>query len=550
MVMRTTMLLEENTALKQRLAEREDALVARDAQLSQREERVDELERQIEELCAELRVASRDRLALEARLKELLQKRRRLDTPDAAGQLSLLYGDEEPSEEPPPHVGEAPDGETPKDPIKRRHRTKCPARELDYAALPREHVWHELPEDERVCPVTGLELLPVGEKTTEEIEYRPARLVVIEHHRVVYGLPEELAKEWRVQPLVAPMPPRPIENGDAGAGLLSWVLVQKYRHHLPLYRQETIFAREGLRLPRQTMCDWVMACAELLGPIQRAMQREIVASGVVQSDDTPVLCQGSKGSGKFQAYLWTYTSPLVEGVVYDFTPSRGHEHVKAFLGERYEGYLVGDGYAGFGTIANASDSVTETGCWAHAIRKFRDALKESPKEASEMMTLIKKLFDVETEATKQKLSFEERKALREERSRPVLERIEARRKELKGRYSDQETMAKALGYLKNQWATLEAFLEDGRVPIHNNACERAIRPIAIGRRNWLFAGSERGGQAAATAYTMIESCRRVDVDPFAYLRDVLVRVSTHPASRVTELTPARWKELFGSDHVG
>ena len=181
--------------------------------------------------------------------------------------------------------------------------------------------------------------------------------------------------------LVTPMPPRPIDNGLAGPGLLAWVCVQKYRHHLPLYRQEAIFAREGLELPRQTMCDWVLACGVLLSPIQRALQGEIVASGVVGCDDTPVACQGLKGLGKFQAYLWTYTSPLVDGVVYDFTPDRGHEHVKAFLGKDFAGYLVGDGYAGFGAIARRSESVIETGCWAHVLRKFRDALSEAPAEA-------------------------------------------------------------------------------------------------------------------------------------------------------------------------
>jgi hypothetical protein len=293
------------------------------------------------------------------------------------------------------------------------------------------------------------------------------------------------------------------------------------------------------------MCDWVLACATLLEPIQRALKREIVESGVVQTDDTPVLCQGSNGSGKFQAYIWTYTSPLVKGVVYDFTASREHEHVKAFLAS-FRGYLVGDGYAGYGTIARATPQILEAGCWSHVLRKFRDALEEAPKEASQVMTLIAKLFEVEADAAARNVSFEERVALRSEKSGAILARIEAARAELVGRFSEQEEMSKALGYLKNQWPTLVRFLQDGRVPIHNNACENAIRPVAIGRRNWLFAGSERGGHAAATVYTLIESCRIVGVDPFAYLRDVLVRVATHPANRVEELLPAGWKELFDS----
>jgi hypothetical protein len=275
------------------------------------------------------------------------------------------------------------------------------------------------------------------------------------------------------------------------------------------------------------------------------LKREILASGVVQLDDTPVKCQG-KGEALFEARLWTYASPLVSGVVFDFTPDWGHEHVEAFLGNQIEGYLVGDGYAGYGTIVKKHPALIETGCWAHVLRKFRDALKEAPVEASRMMRAIAKLFDIEREAVERHLEPEAVRALRAEKSQALLTEIEQEAQALRGQTSDQGALAKALTYLVNQWPTLVRFLEDGRVPIHNNACENAIRPVAVGRRNWLFAGSERGGRAAATIYSLIESCRRVDVDPFLYLRDVLVRVCTHPAARVHELVPANWKELFGA----
>ena len=529
-------LQEENRALRQALEQRERALVERD-------EKIAELVREIEALEQELRGAARDRAKLEARLKELLAKRRALADLAAPGQLALFT---EPARlATPPCANEAPDGETGTDRIRPRHAKKPAPREISYASLPREHVQHELPEAERICPITGKELVVIGEKTSEELEYRQAKLVVIVHHRAVYGLAESDRAERKSEPLLAPMPHRPIENALAGVALLAWILVQKYCNHLPLYRQQSIFARDGLELPRQTLCDWVMACAYNLGPIQEALKREILGSGVLQLDDTPVECQAGKGAANFKAHLWTYTSPLSRGVVFDFALDWGSEHVAAFLGEKIEGYLVGDGYAGYGVIVQKYSALIEAGCWAHVLRKFRDALKESPVEASRMMRRIGKLFDIEREAVEAKLEPEAVRALRLEKSRAVLVEIESEAQVLRGQAtSDQGPLAKALTYLENQWPTLLRFLEDGRVPLHNNSCENAIRPVAVGRKNWLFAGSERGGRAAATIYSLIESCRRVDVDPFLYLRDVLVRVCTHPAARVHELVPANWKELF------
>jgi transposase len=530
---------EENRTLKATLCERD----ARIAELERQVARLQELEREIEALQRELRGAVRDRARLEARLRKLLARRRALEAVLAPGQLALF---EEPSTPTPPCAKDAPDGETSEDRIRPRHQRKNAPRQVAYAALPREHVVHELPPEERVCSVTGEELIEVGEKTSEELEYRPAKLVVIVHHRKVYGKDESTRSERKVKPLEARMPVRPIENGLAGPGLLARILVAKYCEHLPLYRQQAIFGREGLELPRQSLCDWVLACAYLLGPIQRALKMPILSSGVIQLDDTPVECQGGKGAANFQAYLWTYASPLVNGVVFDFTPDRGHEHVASFLGEKIAGYLVGDGYAGYGVLARKHPGLIETGCWAHVLRKFRDALKESPVESLRMLHEIGKLFDVETEAARARLDFEALRALRLEKSAPVLAEIERETESLRGSGSDQGSLAKALTYIENQWPTLVRFLEDGRVPIHNNACENAVRPVAVGRKNWLFAGSERGGHAAATIYSVIESCRRVDVDPFLYLRDVLVRICTHPADRVDELVPERWKELFGA----
>jgi transposase len=532
-------LLEENRTLKQALVERDEKI----AELEQRVARMAELEEEIEDLRARLRGAARDQQRLEARLKELLARRRALAEEIAPGQLALFAPEELPT---PPCANEAPDGETKEDKIRPRHAPKRAPREISYDALPREHVRHELPPEERICKVTGKTLVPVGEKVSEELEYRPSKLVVVEHHRVLYGLCEEDRAERTSVPVLAPMPLRPIENALAGAGLFSWILVQKYRHHLPLYRQQAIFARDGLELPRQTLCDWVLASAFQLAPIVLANKRLILSSGVVQLDDTPVRCQGGKGQPNFEARLWAYLSPLVSGVVFDFVPDKTHEHVLAFLGEDLQGYLVGDGYQGYGTVVRKQPGVIEAGCWAHVFRKFKDAFKEAPVEAARMMRLIAKLFDLESKAAAEKLAPEALLTLRRNKAPPLLEEIGNLAAEWKGTTSDAGPLAKALVYLDNQWPVLGRFLEDGRVPIHNNSCENAIRPVAVGRKNWLFAGSVRGGQAAATVYSLIESCRRADVDPFVYLRDVLVRVCTHPSSRIDELVPARWKDLFGA----
>jgi transposase len=418
--------------------------------------------------------------------------------------------------------------------------------EVDTAMLPHEDRVHELPEEERVCPDTGLPLVPVGEKIFEEIEYQRARLVVIRHRQVIYGLAPEQAEEFQVEPLVAPMPPRPLENCAAGAMLLAWLLVQKYANHLPLYRQEEIFARDGLRLSRSTLCDWVMGAAFALRPIADCLMRKIRAGPIMQLDDTPVKCQAGRGQKHFQGYLWTFVNPEVSGVVYRFTKGRASDLIASEL-RGFSGFLVGDGYQGNKAAADKVDGeIVMTGCWAHSTRKFRDALCEVPGTARLFQLDIKGLYAVEEEANNAELDPDARLELRHRKSRAILARILARARRLRDEFSDSGKMAEAMKYLLNQRKPLRRFLEDGRVPVDNNRCERSIRPIAIGRRNWLFAGSIRGGEAAAVIYTLIESCRIAKVDCVNYLADVLVRVATHPANRVEDLLPENWTKTVAA----
>jgi transposase len=413
-------------------------------------------------------------------------------------------------------------------------------RRIDTTGLPREDRVHDVPEDQRVDPVTGQPLVQISEKVFEELNYKRAQLTVTCHRLPIYGLPPAEAEHREIAPVMADLPPRPLENCAASAVLLAWLLVQKYANHLPLYRQEAIFGRDGKRLPRQTLCDWVLASAELLQPIAECLMAKIRAGPVMQLDDTPVMCQGGRGEPNFQACLWTFVNPEVDGVAYRFTPGRASEPLAAEIGN-FTGTLVGDGYSGNSAAADkAAGHIAIAGCWAHVTRKFRDAETEAPGTARLFRNDIRKLYEIEREADETRLTPDARTALRQQKAMPILIAIYSRAWRLGGQFSDAGLMAKAIGYIRGQHRPLRQFLEDGRIPLDNNACERAIRPIAIGRRNWLFAGSMRGGRAAAVIYTLIECCRLAKVDMVSYLADVLVRVATHPASRVEDLLPATW----------
>ena len=428
----------------------------------------------------------------------------------------------------------------------KKPRRKRQSNRIDTSSLPRQDRLHEIPEKERFCPETGQALVPVDEKVFDEIDYQRAKLTLIRHRQVIYGLPPDQAEHRQAVAITTPLPPRPLEGCAASAMLLSWLLVQKFANHLPLYRQVEIFTRDGLRLPRQTLCDWVLGAAEALRPIAECLMARVRAGPVMQLDDTPVKCQGGRGEKLFQAYLWTFVNPEVDGVAYRFTANRTSDSIAVEIGD-FAGWLVGDGYSGNSAASKKVEGdIKIGGCWAHVNRKFKDARSDAPGTAKLFRDDIKRLFEIEREADAAELDPQARSELRWRESLPLLRALRARARRLRNEYSDSDNIAKAIKYLHNQRRELRRFLEDGRIPIDNNACERAIRPIAIGRRNWLFAGSPRGGHAAAVAYTLIESCRIAKVDVIAYLADVLVRVATHPANRVEELLPARWKTRFAS----
>ena len=520
----------ENKQLRQQLADR-------DGRIRDQARRIAELEKDV------------------ATLKSLVEKllaQRGSHSHETPGQGNLFTGPAAKADpaQPSAEVAVEPDDgscapATPAPASKKKGTPRRPCK-IDTAGLPRVDVLHDVPAEQRVDSVTGKQLVQTGEHVFEELDYQRPRLVVKCHRRPIYGLAPEEAAQRTLAPVTADLPPRPLEGCAASPMLLAWMMVQKYGNHLPLYRLEEIFARDGLRLPRQTMCDWTLLAAEALKPIVDRMLALICSDVVLQIDDTPVICQAGRGEPNFQAYLWTFVSPQRAGVVYRFTAGRASQLLADEM-RGFRGMLVGDGFSGNSAAANKVDSsIVVAGCWAHVTRKFRDAEKEAPGSSELLRNDIQRLYEVEHEADERQLDREARVALRRQKSRPILAEIFSRVRRLQPQFSEAGLMGKALAYVRNQRAALRQFLREGLAPIDNNACERSIRPIAIGRNNWLFAGSMRGGRAAAVLYTLIESCKLVGVDVLGYLADVLVRVATHPASRIDDLLPANWAKHFAA----
>ncbi len=478
----------------------------------------------------------RDHALLLARFKAHLRQRfgRKAEHLDPA-QLAIPFEDlaEVAEAEKPDELNaqavEASDAEDPeRAPKKRGHGRKLAPREL-----PRIRVEHAASVEECTCSECREPMKKIGEETREELEYEPASLFVRVHVRGKYACP-------RCQNGVFTPAPQPsvVEKGKPGPGLLAQVLISKYQDHLPLHRQEAIFARHGVAIARSTMCDWVAACAEKLAPLVTLMMKGVSASAVVHCDDTPVLCLENEGErGKRRAALWVYVGDQKD-VVYDFTATRSRDGPVSMLAD-FGGYLQADAYSGFDELYRRG-TIVEVGCWAHARRYFYEALASSPTESTVMLAKIQRLYRVERNAKEQKLAAQDVRRLREERARPILEEIRCELERLESKVLPKSLIGDAVAYARRQWAALNRYVEDGRLAIDNNSAERALRRVAVGRKNWLFTGSFAGGRRAAVIYSLIESCTRVGADPFAYLRDVLERLPVTAADNLWTLTPRAW----------
>ena len=421
------------------------------------------------------------------------------------------------------------------------------------ASLPRTRVVHDVSPERRLCPDCGGDRARIGQEVREQLEYVPASLVVIEHVRPRYACPA-----CQAHVVIAERLPEPIEKGLPGPGLMAQVAVSKYADHLPLYRQEGIFRRFGVELSRSTMCDWMAAAAGLLEPLTKAMMKRVLDSRVVQTDDTTVPVQDHAGKGIKTGRLWVQ---IGDGdnrfVVYDYTPDHsaaGPERV--FKG--FKGYLQADAYSAYDGLF-AGGTIVEVGCWMHARRKFYEARTSDPVRSHLLLAWVVGLYAVEEDARTARKKHPEwddtawhayRHELRQQRSRPLLDSIGAWLEAERPRVLPKSPIGEAIAYAWNHWQALIRPLEAGFLEIDNGESERAMKPVAIGRKNWLFAGSDNGGKTAAVLMSLCATCKAWNIDPFAYLRDVLDRVSTHPMSRIEELLPDRWKPLKGADPPG
>ena len=380
----------------------------------------------------------------------------------------------------------------------------------------------------------------IGEDVTETLELIPRHWKVIQHVREKFSC---RACEAISQP---PAPSHPIARGRAGPKLLAHILFSKYGLHLPLNRQSAVYAREGVDLDVSTLADWVGACAATLMPLVETIRAHVFAAERIHADDTtvPVLAKGKTRTGR----LWTYVredqpfgGPEPPAAAFFYSRDRGGEHPEQHLAS-YAGLMQADAYAGFNRLYEAGRKpgpIIEAACWAHARRKFFELARINKAPiASEAVKRIDALFAIEREING--LAPAQRVAERNERSRPLINALETWLREQRARVSKNSDTGKAIDYSLKRWTELTRFLDDGRLCMTNNAAERELRAVALGRRNWTFAGSDEGGRRAAALYTLIASAKLNDVDPQAWLADVLARLPDYPARRIGDLLPWNW----------
>jgi len=378
----------------------------------------------------------------------------------------------------------------------------------------------------------------IGQEISEQLDYEPGRFL---RRRVVRNKYVHKTDPDRA-PLIAPLPERLLDRSLPAPGLLAHLVVGKYCDHLPLYRQEQIYQqRHGVHLPRQSLTRWVELASQWLKPIYEQIRTGVMGGGYVQVDETPVdYLEPGNGKTK-QGYLWTCSRPGGD-VFYRWETSRAAACLNNIIPVDFTGTVQCDGYAAYRSFANGRNGIELAGCWAHVRRKFHEALEPSPKTAGWILRQIQHLYRVEARLREHQAGPELRAALRASESKPIVERLEHAMIRLKssGRHLPQSLLGTAIDYALGQWRTLDVYLGDGRVEIDNNLVENAIRPTALGKKNWLFMGDAEAGERGAIIYTVIESCRRRGLDPYTYLKDVLTRLPNMTNHQVPEVIPSAW----------
>jgi len=407
----------------------------------------------------------------------------------------------------------------------------------------------ELPEEERFCLSTGKPLKFIRWEESTKYDFIPGHFEKIIIKRALYA---STAGEDD------PLPERPVVTVDmpakynvipgcmAATGLLAYIMVAKYCDHLPLYRLQNIFKRRhGVEIDRNTMCHWLKRCAVILGILYEALRRELIDGNYLQMDETFIKLLDPDRRGKAQqSNFWIMKRPGA-GVIFHFSPSRGHEVALEML-KGFKGRLQSDGYSAYQTLQGKLRAITWFYCWAHVRRKFYESQEAGGEDALWYLAEIQRLYRVEAEAREQKLDDAGREKLRTEKSGPVLEGIKKRLERDLGNADilPSSPLGKAIRYALPLWPGLVRYAQEGHgmVEIDNNEAENAIRPTAVGKKNFLFIGHPKAGQTSAIIYTIVENCRMWGIDPLEYLRDVLPRVMSHPASRIHELLPRQWKK--------
>ena len=379
----------------------------------------------------------------------------------------------------------------------------------------------------------------IGQEVSEQLDYEPARFLRRRTIRKKYVS----RTDADAAPVLAALPERLLDRSLPAPGLIAAILVGKYCDHLPLYRQEQIFrSRHQVRLPRQTLARWVALAADWLQPIYENIRTGVMGGGYVQVDETPIAYLDPGNGRTKQGYLWTGHRPGGD-VFYRWETSRATACLDNIIPVNFTGTVQCDGYAAYRSFANhRGETVELAGCWAHVRRKFYEARESAPRTAGWILRQIQHLYRVEAELREQKAGPQLRAAVRVHQSRPIVARLERVLIQLKtsGRHLPQSLLGTALDYTLGQWPTLEVYLNDGRVELDNNLVENAIRPTAIGKKNWLFIGQAEAGERSAIIYTVIESCRRRGLNPYAYLRDVLARLPRMTNRQIPEVTPEAW----------
>jgi transposase len=387
--------------------------------------------------------------------------------------------------------------------------------------LPREQIIHDLLPEQKICSC-GHSLHQIGEEKSEQLEYIPAKIKVIEHLRLKYAC---RSCEGGVKTAV--LPKQPIPKSIATPGLLSHVVVSKFEDHLPLYRQEKIWQRVGIDIPRATLCNWVLKCGELVSPLIKLLKQNIIASNYLHADETPMQVLNEEGKpATSKSYMWVYASgpPTKPLVIYEYQPTRKGQVAYDFLID-FKGYLQTDAYPGYNLLREREDVIV-LGCWAHARRKFFEIVKATKDtgKAQTALNFIAKLYEVEKKAREMKLESNDVFKLRQEKSKAILERFKKWLDELINRVPPKSPLGHAIAYSLTNWGELTVYLTNGHLLIDNNYVENKIRPFALGRRNWLFMGNARGANSAANLLSLIECAKANGLEAYYYLRYIFTKI--------------------------